>query len=182
MHPPKHKFALICHHLIMEKGKIPHLYLQGGHQIQPVTFLYLSFVALMSSCRNWDSICSSRLHSKASSASCKAETHGMEWQSHSSPTGTPAWSLRAHWEIQKYQETNNLILHKCNLQYSLALALSKYRWEPSSRCLKYQILMLKCRWVFNKWHQQTKVLISLLSGQNLWYPDAFLRSPVKKFF
>lgn len=35
-----------------------------------VTFLYLSFAALISSCRNWASIWRCRLRSKASSASC----------------------------------------------------------------------------------------------------------------
>lgn len=64
----------------MEKGKASHMSPVGrakeDSKFQPVTFLYLSFVALMSSCRNWDSICSSRLHSSAWSASCKAEPRG----------------------------------------------------------------------------------------------------------
>lgn len=81
-------------------------------EIQPVTFLYLSFVALMSSCRNWDSICSSRLHSKASSASCNAETYGWSGKPTAAPQAlpeslcTPAWSVKTHWETQKCHEAN----------------------------------------------------------------------------
>lgn len=74
-------------------------------QIQSVTFLYLSFVALMSSCRNWDSICSSRLHSSASSASCNAETH--------STVSLCSWSTKTTAATGPQQGSRHMLRNLC---------------------------------------------------------------------